>query len=138
MANAPKTTTPAKNESGNSSNLFASLAIVICFIVGYLVWKFVMGAPSNFIDNNSENQPLEGNYLGMVYHAGVIVPILIGLFLMVWVFSIERFIVIGRAAGTGNVGLFVRNTCPVVTSVSIATRESSSHARKLSIKASEI
>jgi len=108
MANAPKTTTPAKNESGNSSNLFASLAIVICFIVGYLVWKFVMGAPSNFIDNNSENQPLEGNYLGMVYHAGVIVPILIGLFLMVWVFSIERFIVIGRAAGTGNVGLFVR------------------------------
>ncbi|MEJ5054227.1 MotA/TolQ/ExbB proton channel family protein [Sphingobacterium sp. MYb382] len=108
MANAPKTTTPAKNESGNSSNLFASLAIVICFIVGYLVWKFVMGAPSNFIDNNSENQPLEGNYLGMVYHAGVIVPVLIGLFLMVWVFSIERFIVIGRAAGTGNVGLFVR------------------------------
>jgi len=68
MANAPKTTTPAKNESGNSSNLFASLAIVICFIVGYLVWKFVMGAPSNFIDNNPENQPVAGSYLGMVYH----------------------------------------------------------------------
>ena len=108
MANAPKTTTTAKNESGNSSNLFASLAIVICFIVGYLVWKFVMGAPSNFIDSNPENQPLPGNYLGMVYHAGVVVPILLGLFFMVWVFSIERFIVISRAAGTGNVGLFVR------------------------------
>ncbi|MBE8714178.1 MotA/TolQ/ExbB proton channel family protein [Sphingobacterium hungaricum] len=108
MANAPKTTSPAKQESGNSSNLFASLAIIICFILGYIVWEFVMGAPSNFIDGNRENQPLPGNYGGMIYHAGVIVPILIGLFLMVWVFSIERFIVISKASGTGNVGNFVR------------------------------
>ncbi|GGH31060.1 MotA/TolQ/ExbB proton channel family protein [Sphingobacterium alkalisoli] len=108
MANAPKTTGPAKQESGNSSNVFASLSIIICFILGYLVWKFVMGDASNFIDDNPENQPKPGNYLGMVYHAGVVVPILIGLFLMVWVFSIERFIVIGKASGTGNVGNFVR------------------------------
>ncbi|SJN43039.1 MotA/TolQ/ExbB proton channel family protein [Sphingobacterium sp. JB170] len=67
-----------------------------------------MGNPANFIENNPENQPLPGNYLGMVYHAGFVVPVLLGLFLMVWVFSIERFIVINRAAGTGNVGLFVR------------------------------
>ncbi|NQD70253.1 MotA/TolQ/ExbB proton channel family protein [Sphingobacterium shayense] len=108
MANAPKTTTPAKKESGNSGNLFASLAIIICFVIGFIVYKFVMGNPANFIDNNPENQPLPGNYLGMVYHAGFVVPVLLGLFLMVWVFSIERFIVINRAAGTGNVGLFVR------------------------------
>ncbi|WDF68541.1 MotA/TolQ/ExbB proton channel family protein [Sphingobacterium oryzagri] len=108
MANAPKTTTPAKKESGNSGNLFASLAIIICFIVGYVVWAYVMGSPSNFLEENPENQPKPGNYLGMVYHAGVIVPVLIGLFLMVWVFSIERFLVISRAAGTGNVGNFVR------------------------------
>src|SRR3546814_3281053 len=31
-----------------------------------------------------------------------------------------------------------RTTCPVVTKVSMATRESASHARKLSISASEI
>ncbi|MCA5003963.1 MotA/TolQ/ExbB proton channel family protein [Sphingobacterium bovistauri] len=108
MANAPKTTSPAQQESGNSGNLFASLAIVICFIVGYLIWQYVMGNPSNFVDGNPENQPLPGNYGGMVYHAGVIVPVLIGLFLMVFVFSIERFIVIGKASGTGNVGNFVR------------------------------
>lgn len=110
MANAPKTATPAKKqqEGGNSGNLFASLAIVICLVVGYLVWQFVMGNPNNFIDGDPENQPLPGNYAGMVYHAGVIVPVLIGLFLMVFVFSIERFIVIGKASGTGNVGNFVR------------------------------
>ncbi|WP_140938055.1 MotA/TolQ/ExbB proton channel family protein [Sphingobacterium lumbrici] len=108
MANAPKTTSPAKQESGNSGNVFASLAIIICFIIGFLVWNYVMGNPTNFIDDNSDNQPKPGNYLGMVYHAGAVVPVLIGLFLMVWVFSIERFIVIGKASGTGNVGIFVR------------------------------
>lgn len=110
MANAPKTTAPAKKkeESGNSGNLFASLAIIICFVVGFIVYKFVMGHPSNFIDNNPENQPLPGNYFGMIYHAGVVVPVLLGLFLMVWVFAVERLIVIGRASGTGNVGNFVR------------------------------
>ncbi|NGF57202.1 MotA/TolQ/ExbB proton channel family protein [Parapedobacter sp. SGR-10] len=108
MANAPKTNSPAKKESGNSGNLFASLAIIICLVIGFIVYKFVMGNPSNFIDNNPENQPLPGNYLGMVYHAGAIVPVLLGLFLMVFVFSIERFIVINKASGTGNVGNFVR------------------------------
>lgn len=107
MANAPKTTT-AKKEGGNSSNLFASLAIIICFVIGYLVYEFVMGNPSNFIDGNRENQPVPGNYAGMVYHAGYVVPVLLGLFLMVFVFAIERFIVINRASGTGNVGNFVR------------------------------
>ena len=67
-----------------------------------------MGDPSNFIDENPANQPKPGNYYGMVYHAGYVVPVLLGLFLMVWVFSIERLIVIGKASGTGNVGNFVR------------------------------
>lgn len=109
MANAPKTTNaPAKQESGNTGNLFASLAIIICLVIGFLVYLFVMGDPNNFIDNNPENQPKPGNYLGMVYHAGYVVPVLLGLFLMVFVFAIERFIVIGKASGTGNVGNFVR------------------------------
>lgn len=121
MANAPKTNSSAKQESGNSGNLFASLAIVICFIIGYLIWEFVMGNPSNFIDNDPANQPLPGNYGGMVYHAGVVVPILLGLFLMVWVFAIERFIVIGKASGTGNVGNFVRKVQALLKTGSIDT-----------------
>lgn len=120
MANAPKTTSPAKQEkSGNSGNLFASLAILICLGIGLLVYTFVMGNPENFIDNNPANQPKPGNYLGMVYHAGAVVPVLIGLFLMVWVFSIERFIVIGKASGTGNVGNFVRKVQSFLKSGSI-------------------
>jgi biopolymer transport protein ExbB len=108
MANAPQKSTAKKESSNSGSNVFASLAIIICFVVGYLVWEYVMGDPSNFIDGNPENQPVQGNYFGMVYHAGYVVPVLLGLFLMVWVFAVERFIVIGRASGKGNVGNFVR------------------------------
>src|SRR5690606_12619459 len=62
-----------------------------------------------------------GNYFGMVYHAGVVVPVLLGLFLMVWVFSIERFIVIGKASGKGNVGVFVRKVQSLIGSGNIDT-----------------
>ena len=108
MANAPKTNSPAKKESGNSGNLFASLAIVICFVIGYLIWEFVMGNPTNFIDGDRANQPLPGNYAGMMYHGGPVIPVLLALFMMVFVFALERFIVINKASGTGNVGNFVR------------------------------
>jgi biopolymer transport protein ExbB len=121
MSNAPKTNSPAKQESGNSGNLFASLAIVICFIIGYLIWEYVMGNSSNFQGGDRANQPVEGNYAGMIYHAGVIVPILIALFLMVWVFTIERFIVINKASGTGNVGNFVRKVQGLLKTGSIDT-----------------
>lgn len=120
MANAPKTSTATQEKSKSSgSNLFASLAIVICFVIGALVWSKIMGDPNNFIDNNPENQPKPGNYFGMVYHAGYVVPVLLGLFLMVFVFAIERFIVIGRASGKGNVGNFVRKIQSLISTGNI-------------------
>ncbi|WP_129714236.1 MotA/TolQ/ExbB proton channel family protein [Pedobacter sp. SYP-B3415] len=107
MANAPKPTT-VKKESSSASNLFATLVIPICIIIGVLLFKFVLGAPEHFIDNNPENLPKTGDYFGMAYKGGFIVPILIGLLLMVIVFSVERFIVIGKASGKGNLDSFVR------------------------------
>jgi biopolymer transport protein ExbB len=44
----------------------------------------------------------------MVYKGGPIVPVLMGLLLMV-VFSIERFFVIIKAAGKGNLDTFMKN-----------------------------
>ncbi|WP_118193738.1 MotA/TolQ/ExbB proton channel family protein [Albibacterium indicum] len=108
MANAPKPNTAKKQSSSSGSNVFASLAIIICFVIGYLVWKLVMGNPIHFEGGDPENgQPLPGDYFGMVYKAGVVVPVLLGLLLMTIVFSIERFFVISRAAGKGNVDAFV-------------------------------
>jgi biopolymer transport protein ExbB len=107
MANATKAATAKKENSG--SNLFASLSIVICIVVGIILWKFVMGNSSNFEGGDAENgHPLPGNYFGMVYKGGAVVPVLMGLFLMVVVFSFERFFVISKAAGKGNVDAFVK------------------------------
>ena len=107
MANAPKPTTAKKESSGSS--IFASLSIVMCILVGTLLWKFVMGDPSNFEGGDAETgHPLPGNYFGMVYKGGYIVPVLMGLFLMVIVFSFERFFVISKATGKGNVDSFVK------------------------------
>lgn len=106
MANA--SIQKVEKKEGSGSNIFAGLAMVLCIIVGILVWKFIMGAPSNFQDNNPDGHPLPGNYLAMVYKGGYVVPVLMGLFLMSVVFSIERFFVIGKAAGKGNVESFLR------------------------------
>lgn len=68
-----------------------------------------MGSPSNFQHDNPAGQPLQGNYLGMVYKGGYIVPVLMGLLLMTIVFSFERFFVISKAAGKGDVEKFVKS-----------------------------
>jgi len=92
------------------SNVVSGIIIVICLIIGWLIWKYVMGNPDNFEGGDSENgHPHPGNILGMVYKGGFIVPILMGLLLMTIVFSIERFFVISKAGGKGNLERFVVN-----------------------------
>jgi biopolymer transport protein ExbB len=115
MANAPTPTT-AKKENSKGSGIFAGLAIVICIVIGWLLFLFVMGDGSNFEGNDHANHPLPGNYFGMVYKGGYIVPFLMSMFLMVLVFSIERFFVINKAAGSGNVDAFVRKVQSLLTS----------------------
>ena len=115
MANAPKPTM-AKNENSKGSGIFAGLAIVICIVIGWALFLIVMGNGSNFQGGVNTGQPLPGNYFGMVYKGGYIVPFLMSMFLMVIVFSIERFFVISKAAGTGNVDVFVKKVQSMLSS----------------------
>ncbi|MBC6110663.1 MotA/TolQ/ExbB proton channel family protein [Pedobacter fastidiosus] len=108
MANAPKPTTVKKESSSSASNLFSTFVIPICIVIGFCVWRFVFGEGSNFIDGDREKLPLAGNYLGTAYKGGPIVAILVGLLLVVIVFSIERFIVIGKASGKSSLDTFIR------------------------------
>jgi biopolymer transport protein ExbB len=63
------------------------------------------GNPENFEGGNIETgTPL--NTLGQVYHGGAVVPVLLGMLLMVLVFSIEIF-VISKAAGKTNLDAFM-------------------------------
>src|SRR5690606_12668733 len=96
------------NAKAKGSNVVAGIIIAICLLIGWIIWKFIMGNPDNFSDGDPENgHPLPGNILGMVYKGGFIVPILMGLLLMSIVFSIERFFVISKAGGKGNLDKFV-------------------------------
>ncbi|MBC8986291.1 MotA/TolQ/ExbB proton channel family protein [Pedobacter sp. N36a] len=123
MANAPKPTTVQKESSSSASNLFATLVIPICIIIGICIFKFVLGSRDNFIDGADpdlhETMPKVGNYAGMAYKGGFIVPILMGMFLMVIVFSIERMIVIGKATGKGSLDGFVKKVQSLLNSNNI-------------------
>src|SRR5579864_3542128 len=85
---------------------FAMLVIVLSVFVGWLIYKFVLGAGANFEGATNEGKPL--NLLGNMYKGGVIVPILIGILIIVLTFAIERLITVLRAKGNGSVETFVR------------------------------
>lgn len=100
-------------QAKKSSNAISWLAPIICVIAGYLIWRFIMGDPSGFNapDKAGGFWPRHKGPKGAlngVYEGGIIVPLLIGMFLMVITFSIERFLTISRALGKGNISDFIR------------------------------
>jgi biopolymer transport protein ExbB len=86
---------------------FAAIAIPVLAVVAFILFFFVMGNPENFQGNNINNMPKPGNYLGVIYKGGIIVPILMTVLMMVITFTIERFITIYRAKGKGSIAAFV-------------------------------
>ncbi len=96
-----------------SSNAISLLAPVICIAAGYAIWRFLLGNPSGFnkvIDGGGFWPTYDGpkNALNKMYLGGIIVPILIGTFLTMITFVIERFLTIKKAGGTGNNADFIR------------------------------
>jgi biopolymer transport protein ExbB len=113
MAETTATVKPTTSvQAKKSSNMISLLAPVLCLIAGYVIWRWGLGNPSNFKvagggwfwpDREGPLSPLSKMYLG-----GIIVPILIGTFLTMLTFVIERFITISKANGTGNNADFIR------------------------------
>ncbi|GAB2606982.1 MotA/TolQ/ExbB proton channel family protein [Spirosoma areae] len=102
---APAKASAPKKKSGGLNPVFI---IPILFIIAELTFHLVFGDGSHFQDGDHDKLPLPGDYFGTVYAGGFIVPILFTCFLCVLVFSIERFITIGRANGSGSIDDFVR------------------------------
>ncbi len=95
-----------------SSNAISWLAPIFCILAGYFIWRFILGNPSGFEIKGTgwfwpkHNRPT--NALSGIYMGGIIIPILIGMFLMVVTFSLERYLTIRRALGNGSISDFVR------------------------------
>jgi biopolymer transport protein ExbB len=88
---------------------FVLVVMVLCLVAAWLIYDNIMGNPINFEGGNREGHPLPGNYLGIVYRGGMIVPLLIAINLILLSFVVERFIMLTRAKGRGNLNAFVRN-----------------------------
>ena len=88
-------------------NVFATSAILIAFIVAYLLFVNIMGNPVNFVGGNPKGQAMENNFLGIIYKGGIIVPILMTCVLVLIIFVFERAITLSRAKGKGSLNAFV-------------------------------
>jgi biopolymer transport protein ExbB len=96
-----------------SSNAISWIAPVVCIVAGYCIWRFILGSEDGF-----KNPSKAGGFwpkhhgpkdaLHGIYEGGIIVPLLIGMLLMVIVFSIERFLTIRKALGNGSIADFIR------------------------------
>jgi biopolymer transport protein ExbB len=134
MANAPsKPTAPVKKESsGSGSSIFAALAIPICFIVSYSLYYLVFRDSSHFTGGDLENGSAV-DFFGIVAKGGYLVPIVMGYLLMVIVFSIERFIVIGKATGSASMETFVRKIQAALNAGNIAAADAECDKQKGSV-----
>jgi len=98
----------AQASKKNSGFDLSSLIIPIALIVSLLLYIFVFGNPENFKDA-TKHEPKPGNFMGLIYLGGWIVPLLMTMFITTVAYSIERFITIGRAKGSGSLDNFLRN-----------------------------
>jgi biopolymer transport protein ExbB len=117
MAETTATVKPTTSvQAKKSSNIISLIAPVLCLLAGYLIWRFVLGNPENF---GQPHDPKDAGWfwpgrhdpksaLSKMYLGGIIVPVLIGTFLTMLTFVIERFMTISKANGTGNNADFIR------------------------------
>lgn len=102
-----------------AGGLNPAIIIPVLLVIGICIWLFVLGSPGNFkadprlsgasvafSDVEGKEMHPQG-FLGMIYMGGVIVPLLVTFMITVIVFSFERYFVLNKASGAGNVDNFV-------------------------------
>jgi biopolymer transport protein ExbB len=88
--------------------MFAAIVIPSVLVIGIIVYVLILGYPGNFEGGDPDGHPLQGNYLGMMYKGGILVPVLIGAFLLVWTVFFERMFTLGSAGGKVGTQDFIR------------------------------
>lgn len=99
-------------QAKKSGNSISWIAPVLSIIVGYVIWRFILGNADNFEkpgtggfwpDHHGPKTNISGMYLG-----GIVVPVLIGTLITCIVFVFERFLTISKATGSSSNADFVR------------------------------
>jgi len=101
----------AVKPAGGPGSYFAIIVTLAAIAIGFFMYFVVFGASGNFVNGDVNNHPIgenPGKLFGLFYKGGILVPFAIGLMLMVVIFSVERFITLGKASGTGSIDVFVQ------------------------------
>ena len=104
MATTTKAAAPAKKSSGFNGVKDAWIILVICCILAYCFYFFVLGDPSHFVGGDRAGHPAD--LMGTVYKGGFVVGLIITLLLTVIVLGVERFFAIKTASGKMNLAKF--------------------------------
>ena len=98
----------AKPQAQKKSDFpWAAVVIVTSLVVSEIIFHLVFGARQHFMDD-LRKEPVPGDYFGIVYKGGFIVPLLMTMFLTVFTFSVERYLTIGKAKGNGSLESFLQ------------------------------
>ena len=120
MAETKPTATAAATKSVSvqpkkKGNAISWIAPLVCLIVGYCIWRFILGDPTKFSHPDKDAShwfwPAHDGPIGALnkmYLGGIIVPILLACLLTVVTFVIERLLTVSKAAGTSNNAEFIR------------------------------
>ena len=84
---------------GPFKTIFALIVIPIAIFAAWLIYTNVLGNPANFVGGDLANEPMEGNYLGVIYKGGPVVILLISFQITLVIFTLERFWTIFAARG---------------------------------------
>lgn len=108
-----KSSVPVIKVATDYSSIVSWVAPFLCIILGYVVWRFLLGNAANFAEPD-----LAGGFwphhkgpkgaLVRMYEGGIVVPILIGLLMIVITFSLERLFVIMKISGKKNQSVFIK------------------------------
>jgi biopolymer transport protein ExbB len=87
---------------------FPLIVVAACVAIAFTVFYTIFASPDNF----DGGDPVKGhpvNFFGIIYKGGVVIPVGMALFLIVVVFTIERFVTIFfLAKGRGSIDVFVQ------------------------------
>lgn len=112
---------------GSVFTLSNGTIFLVVFIIAVCIYKFVFGASRNL---DEHGHALPGNILGMIYAGGFIVPVLLTLFISMWVFSIERLLSLNKAAGGKDVDGFLKQVTSSLDAKDMEGARELCHAQK--------
>ena len=87
-----KATSPAPAKAAapkkSAGGLNPVLVIPVLLVIGILSYQYICGDASHFVDGDHEKGPKSGDYFGIVYEGGPIVPLL---FISTWFMHTTKF-----------------------------------------------